>query len=234
MNWRVKLPVTLNEMTRGWRLGAAVAQYFLTRKGLLTLGTGLAFGFARTRAELEGPDVQYFFMHASYANAAERKLDREPGMTIGVTQLRPESRGTIHAHSPDPAAPPAIRPNFLATATDQQCMIDGMKIARGIVGQSVMDAYRGHEMAPGADCESDADWLAFARGNGQTIYHACGTCRMGQGSGSVVDPRLRVRGIEGLRIADASVMPTIISGNTQAAVLMIAEKAADDIRRDAF
>ncbi|MFA6968110.1 GMC family oxidoreductase [Bosea sp. (in: a-proteobacteria)] len=234
MNWRVKLPVTLNETTRGWRLAAAVAQYFLTRKGILTLGTGLAHGFVRTRPEIEGPDIQYFFMHASYANAAERRLDREPGMTIGVTQLRPESRGTIHARAPDADTPPAIRPNFLATATDQHCMVDGMKIARAIVGQPAMDAYRAYEMAPGPTCESDADWLAFARDNGQTIYHACGTARMGQGPGAVVDPELRVRGIEGLRIADASVMPAVVSGNTQAAVLMIAEKAADLIRRDSL
>ncbi len=234
MNWRVKLPVTLNEATRGWRLGAAVAQYFLTRKGILTLGTGLAHGFVRTRPDLEGPDVQYFFMHASYANAAERKLDREPGMTIGVTQLRPESRGTIHLHAPDPDVPPAIRPNFLAALTDQQCMVAGMKIAREIVGQASMDPYRAYEMAPGGTCQSDANWLAFARDNGQTIYHACGTARMGRSSDSVVDPNLRVRGIEGLWVADASVMPTIVSGNTQAAVLMIAEKAADLIRTDSL
>lgn len=231
MNWRVKKPVTLNETTRGWRLGAAVAQYFLTRTGILTLGTGLAFGFVRTRPGLEGPDVQFFFMHASYANAAERKLDREPGMTIGVTQLRPESRGTIHARSPDPSAPPAIRPNFLATETDRQCMINGMKIAREIVDQPAMDAYRGHEMAPGETCRSDADWLTFARENGQTIYHASGTCRMGPDGDAVVDPELRVHGITGLRIADASIMPTIVSGNTQAAVLMIAERGADLLRR---
>ncbi len=105
MNWRVKLPVTLNEATRGWRLALAVGQYALTRRGILTLGTGLAHGFVRTRPDLAGPDVQYFFMHASYANAADRTLDREPGMTIGVTQLRPESRGTIHAVSADPMRP---------------------------------------------------------------------------------------------------------------------------------
>lgn len=232
MNWRVKLPVTLNETTRGWRLAAAVAQYFLMRKGILTLGTGLAHGFVRTRPEIEGPDIQYFFMHASYANAAERRLDREPGMTIGVTQLRPDSRGTIHARTPEVDTPPAIRPNFLASLTDQQTMIDGMKIAREIVGRQALDAYRAYEMAPGPGCVSDDDWLSFARDNGQTIYHACGTCRMGQGPGAVVDPQLRVRGIAGLRVADASVMPAVVSGNTQAAVLMIAEKAADLIRRD--
>ena len=233
MNWRVKLPVTLNETTRGWRLGLAVAQYFLTRKGILTLGTGLAHGFVRTRPGLEGPDVQYFFMHASYANAAERKLDREPGMTIGVTQLRPESRGSIHARSPDPFMPPAIRPNFLATGTDRQCMIEGMRIARRIVEQRDMNPYRAFEMSPGPDCQTDADWLDFARSNGQTIYHTCGTCRMGHGPNAVVDPRLRVHGVERLRIVDASIMPTIVSANTQAAVLMIAEKAADLIAEDA-
>ena len=233
MNWRVRLPVTLNEQARGTRLALAVAQYFTTRTGILTLGTGLAHGFVRTRDGLEGPDVQFFFMHASYANAAERKLDRQPGMTIGVTQLRPESRGSIHVTAPDPNRQPAIVPNFLATATDRQTMIDGMKIARHIVEQAPMDAYRGVELSPGAECASDADWLAFARANGQTIYHACGTCRMGHGPEAVVDPALRVHGVAGLRVADASVMPTLVSGNTQAAVFMIAEKAADLILADA-
>ncbi|MBS7707071.1 GMC family oxidoreductase [Chelatococcus asaccharovorans] len=229
MNWRVKQPVTLNEQTRGVKLGLSVLQYFATRRGILTLGTGLAFGFVRTRPELVGPDVQYFFMHASYANAAERKLDHLPGMTIGVTQLRPESRGTIHAVSPDPMRAPAIRPNFLAAAEDCRAMVEGMKIARHIVDQAAMDPYRQVEMAPGPDCRTDADWLAFARRDGQTIYHICGTCRMGLDSLSVTDPELRVHGVAGLRVVDASIMPTIVSGNTQAAVFMIAEKAADMI-----
>jgi len=227
MNWRVTQPITLNEMTRGWRLAKAVAQYFLTRKGILTLGTGLAHGFVRTRPELATPDVQYFFMHASYANAADRVLDKLPGMTIGVTQLRPESRGTIHAKSPDPFAAPAIRPNFLDTEEDRRVIVEGMKIARHIVDQAPLDAFRQSEMAPGAACQSDADWLQFARENGQTIYHICGTCRMGTDERAVTDPHLRVRGIAGLRVVDASVMPTIVSGNTQAAVFMIAEKGAD-------
>ncbi len=233
MNWRVRVPVTLNELTRGPRLGLAVAQYYLTRTGILTLGTGLAYGFVRTRPGLSGPDVQYFFMHASYANAAERKLDRQPGMTIGVTQLRPESRGTIHITAPDPAQPPAIRPNFLATETDRDCMVAGMRIARNIIDQPAMAPYREAEMSPGPRCESYEQWLDFARSNGQTIYHAAGTCRMGIDSGAVVDPSLRLRSLRGLRVVDASVMPTIVSGNTQAAVLMIAEKASDMILRDA-
>lgn len=229
MNWRIRLPVTLNELTRGPRLGVAVAQYFLSRTGILTLGTGLAYGFVRTRPELSGPDVQYFFMHASYSNAAERKLDRLPGMTIGVTQLRPESRGTIHIAAPDPSIAPTIRPNFLDSQTDRDCMVAGMRIAREIVAQPAMDKFREFETSPGADCESDAQWLDFARSNGQTIYHASGTCRMGNDANAVVDATLKARKLEGLRIVDASVMPTIVSGNTQAAVLMIAEKAADMI-----
>jgi choline dehydrogenase-like flavoprotein len=233
MNWRVSQPITLNELAQGWRLGKAVAQYFLTRKGILTLGTGLAHGFVRTRPELETPDVQYFFMHASYANAADRRLDRQPGMTIGVTQLRPESRGTIHAKSADPMQPPAIRPNFLAATEDQRAMVRGMQIARDIIGQPAMKPFVSHELSPGPAVQTDAEWLAFARQNGQTIYHPVGTCSMGQGPEAVVDERLRLHGLSGLRIVDASVMPTEISGNTQAAVLMVAEKGADMIRADA-
>ncbi|MBB5695341.1 GMC family oxidoreductase [Muricoccus pecuniae] len=230
MNWRVTMPITLNEMTRGWGLVKGVAQYFLSRKGILTLGTGMAHGFVRTRPELATPDVQYFFMHASYANAADRRLDKEPGMTIGVTQLRPESRGTIHLRSPDPRQPPAIRPNFLATAMDQETMVRGMQLARRIMGQAAMAPYVARELNPGPDVREDADWLDFARRNGQTIYHPVGTCSMGHGPEAVVDDRLRLHGLRGLRVVDASVMPTEVSGNTQAAVLMIAEKGADLIR----
>lgn len=233
MNWRVKRPVTLNEQTRGLPLITAVARYAATRTGILTLGTGLVHGFVRTRPGLEGPDVQYFFMHASYANAAERVLDKKPGMTIGVSQMRPQSRGSIHAKSPDPFAGPSIRPNFLAEEEDRRTMIEGMKIARHIVDQAPMDALREVEMNPGPDCRTDEDWLDFARRDGQTIYHICGTTRMGGDEASVTDPQLRLRGVSGLRIADASVMPTIVSGNTQAAVFMIAEKAADLILKDA-
>jgi len=233
MNWRVKQPVTLNEQTRGLALAKAVAQYFLTRKGILTLGTGLAHGFVKTRPGLEGPDVQYFFMHASYANAADRSLDRQPGMTIGVTQLRPQSIGSIHVTSADPFKAPAIRPNFLAVQEDRDCLVEGMKLARRIIEQPAMDPYRAFEMNPGPDVRSDADFLEFARRTGQTIYHPVGTCSMGTGPAAVVDPRLKVIGLEGLRVVDASVMPTIVSANTAAAVMMIAEKAADMIKADA-
>jgi len=189
----------------------------------------MASGFVKTRPELEDADIQYFFMHASYADAAKRLLDNQPGMTIGVTQLRPESVGSIHIQSPDPDCQPAIAPNFLSTSTDLMTMRRGMQIAREIVEQPALKPYISHEMNPGLDCNSDADWDAFSRRNGQTIYHNCGTAKMGSDPKTVVGPDLKVHGLSGLRIADASVMPTIVAGNTQAAVFMIAEKAADMI-----
>ncbi len=232
MNWRVRNTVTLNEMSRGWRLMREVARYYAQRRGILTLGTGLVHGFVKTRPEMQRPDAQYFFMHASYANAAERILDREPGMTIGVSQLRPESVGSVHATSPDPHTQPAIRPNFLDSAVDQDCLVEAMKIARRIVGQPAMCHYVAHEMSPGAGVRDDAGWLDFARRNGQTIYHPAGTCRMGSDAQAVVDARLRVNGVQGLRVVDASVIPKIVSGNIQAAVMMVAEKGADLILAD--
>jgi choline dehydrogenase len=233
MNWRVKQPVTLNEQARGLSLLRAIIQYGLTRTGILTLGTGLAHAFIKTDPALANPDVQFFFMHASYANAADRTLDHEPGMTIGVTQLRPRSVGSIHVKSPDPYAMPSIRPNFLSADEDAACLIEGMKAARVIMTQKAMEPYCKFEMAPGADIVAQADWLDFARSNGQTIYHPVGTCKMGLDQNSVVDPTLKVHGLAGLRIVDASVMPSIVSANTEAAVLMIAEKGADLILAEA-
>lgn len=232
MNWRVTQPITLNEQTHGMSLIKSVLQYGLTRKGILTFGTGLAFGFVKTDPSMVTPDVQYFFMHASYANAAERKLDSKPGITVGVSQMRPRSRGSIHIRSASMADSPRIRPNFLSDAEDCRAMVEGMKIARNIIAQPAMTNYVESELSPGAGCRSDAEWLEFARSNGQTIYHICGTARMGADPMAVTDERLKVRNLAGLRIADTSVMPTIVSGNTQAAAFMIAEKAADMIIED--
>ena len=233
MNWRVKLPVTLNEQTRGLPFLRELARYALQGKGILTLPAGIVAGFVKTRPELAGPDVQYHFAHASYASAAVRKLDSEPGMTIVICQLRPESRGSIHMKSADPLAAPAIRPNFLAEAVDRQCVVDGMKIARRIVEQPAMDRFRAFEMTPGPSVQTDEEWLHFARHNGQTVYHPIGTCKMGHDPMAVVDDRLRVHGVAGLRVIDASIMPTLVSGNTNAPTIMIAEKGADMIREDA-
>lgn len=227
MNWRLGNALTLNEMARGWRLGLAAAQYFSQRTGILTLGTGLVHGFVKTDPALASPDIQYFFVHASYANAAERILDRHPGMTLGVSQLRPSSKGSIHVQSADPEAMPSIRPNFLATDADCQCLIKGMQIARRIVQQPALQGLVQSETSPGEQVQSEAQWLEFARANGQTIYHPIGTCRMGTDSQAVVDPLLRVHGLQGLRVVDASVMPSMVSGNIQGAVMAVAERAAD-------
>lgn len=220
-------------MSRGWRLAHQVLRYYAAHKGILTLGTGLVHGFVKSRESLPTPDVQYFFVHASYANAADRILHRHPGMTIGVAQLRPQSVGSIHIKSADPFEAPAIRPNFLSAEEDRVSLVEGMKLARRVVSQPSMRPYVAQELSPGAAVQSDSEWLDFARYNGQTIYHPIGTCRMGSDENAVTDPRLRLRGMENLRVVDASVMPRMVSGNTQAAVMMVAEKAADLVLEDA-
>jgi choline dehydrogenase len=230
MNWRVKLPVTLNEQTRGLAFAREVVKYYTQRRGILTFTAGLAFGFVKTRPELEEPDVQFHFAHASYANAQTRILDREPGMTLTAYQCRPESKGSIHARSSDPAAAPSIRPNYLSDEIDRRVMVDGMKLGRRIINNRVLDKYRAYEMNPGDNVQTDDEWLQWARENGQTTYHVTGTCKMGPDPMAVVDDRLRVYGVDGLRVVDASIMPTVPSGNTNAAVIMIAEKGADMIK----
>ena len=230
MNWRVKLPVTLNEQTRGVSLMKEVVKYYAQHRGVLTFTAGICYGFVKTRPELAVPDVQYHFAHASYGNAQTRVLEQEPGMTLTTYQCRPESKGSIHARSADPDAAPAIRPNFLVEELDQQTVVAGMKIARAVINNPVLDRYRAFEMNPGDKCQTDDEWLDFARRTGQTTYHVTGTCKMGQDVMAVVDDELRVYGIAGLRVVDASIMPTLVSGNTNAAVIMIAEKGADMIK----
>lgn len=227
MNWKMKNTVTLNELARGWRLGMAVAEYFTRRTGILTLGTGLVHGFVKTAPTMATPDVQYFVVHASYANAAERILDKHPGMTIGVSQLRPRSRGSIHIQSADPDVMPAIRPNFLSVEEDRVSLIEGMKIARRIMQRPAMQAFVEVETGPGIEVKTDEQWLDFAQANGQTIYHPIATCRMGEDADAVVDSSLRVRGLTGLRVVDASVIPSMVSGNIQGAVMAVAERGAD-------
>ena len=230
MNWRVKLPVTLNEQTRGMALMKEVVKYYTQHRGVLTFTAGICYGFVKTRPELAVPDVQYHFAHASYGSAQTRVLEQEPGMTLTTYQCRPESKGSIHARSSDPGAAPVIRPNFLSEELDRQTVVAGMKIARAIINNPLLDRYRAFEMNPGDKCQTDDEWLDFARGTGQTTYHVTGTCKMGQDVMAVVDDELRVHGIAGLRVVDASIMPTLVSGNTNAAVIMIAEKGADMIR----
>jgi choline dehydrogenase len=230
MSWRVKQPVTLNDQLQGVGLVREAVRYILLRRGALTFAGGTACGFVRTRPEIDFPDVQYHFAHASFSSLAVRKLDRKPGMTVTVYQCRPESRGSIHLKSPDPFAAPAIRANFLSEPYDQQCLLAGMKIARRIINNVKLDDFRAEEIGPGNAVQTDDEWLAYARASGQTTFHVVGTCRMGNDAMAVVDDRLRVHGIGGLRVVDASVMPTMVSGNTNAATMMIAEKGADMLR----
>jgi choline dehydrogenase len=230
MNWRVKQPITLNELSRGLPLVREVIKYYTQRKGILTNAPGMVYGFVKTSPELQEPDVQYCFTPASYAPGTARVLDREPGMTLTLYQCRPQSKGAIHARSSDPMAAPRIRPNFLAEEVDRQVLVKGMKIGDAIMANRLMDKYLAYRMNPSGSIASDDEWLDFARQNGQTTFHVVGTCKMGSDRLAVVDDQLRVHGVTGLRVIDASIMPTMVSGNTNAAVVMIAEKGADMIK----
>jgi choline dehydrogenase len=216
------------------------AKYAATRTGLLTLSAAHVQAYYRTRPGLSGPDIQYHILPATAdtkKQIEEQKweLEREPGLTIAPCQLRPESRGTIHARSPDPFAPPSIRPNYLSDQIDQTTITEGLKFADVMASQDALKPWMEGRTLPEAQAMSDADWLAYARDNGSTIYHPVGTCRMGAAgdAGAVVDPDGRVHGMSGLRVVDASIMPRLVSGNTNAPTMMIAEKISDSILADA-
>jgi choline dehydrogenase len=233
MNWRVNQRITLNEQTRGLNLLKEIARYYTSGSGVLTWTAGVVFGFVRTRPGLETPDMQFHMAPASYDSAQKRLLEREPGMTVVIGQCRPDSRGSIHIKSTTPGTEPAIRPNFLSAQTDRDCTVAGMQIARKIMQNPAIAKYIAYENHPGDKVQTYDEWLDFARGSGQTTYHVIGTCKMGRDPMAVVDDRLRVHGIAGLRVIDASVMPTVPSGNTNAPTIMVAEKGADMIKEDA-
>lgn len=232
MRWRVTKPITLNEQSRGFSLVKEVLKYYTSKKGILTLTAGVAYGFIKTNPHVEEPDMQFHFAPASYGTAQTRELEKEPGMTTVIGQCRPESRGSIHIKSARVGEHPAIRPNFLAEKIDQDTTVAGLMTARRIIENPIMDPYRKFEAAPGADCNTYDEWLDFARSNAQTTYHVVGTCKMGgeHDRMAVVDDQLRVHGITGLRVIDASIMPTVPSGNTNAPTIMVAEKGADMIK----
>jgi len=233
MQYRCTEPITMNDVINHWRhrYGAGL-RYMLTRKGLLTIGAGYAGAFLRTRPELATPDVQIHFLIFS-ADTAGATLHPYPGFMTSVCQLRPQSRGFVRIKSNDPSVPPAIQPRYLTARTDCDTVVDGLNVMRRVMSQSAMRRYIAEERAPGEDCTSDADLLAFARDNGTTVYHPTSTCRMGSDPGAVVDERLRVHGFDRLRVIDASIMPTVVSGNTNAAAVMIGEKGADMVLEDA-
>ncbi len=231
--YRCTEPITMNDVINDWRHRyVAGLRYLLSRKGMLTIGAGYAGAFLRTRPELATPDVQFHFLIFS-ADAAGATLHPFSGFMASVCQLRPDSRGFVRIKSSDPTVPPAIQPRYLSARSDCDCVINGMKLLRRVMNQPVMRRYIAEERAPGEQCASDADLLAFARATGTTVYHPTSTCRMGSDPNAVVDERLRVRGFERLRVIDASIMPSVVSGNTNAAAVMIGEKGADMVLQDA-
>ncbi len=231
IQWRIKVRgVSYNEMARGVGAVKQALKYLATGGGFLSLPSAPLLAFLRTRPELETPDVQMHLVPYAVKNPKRRQLHDFPAMTVACYQLRPESLGSIHIKSPDPAVDPAIRFNFLSDPIDQRAMVDGFRMMRRIVGAPPMEPFRGEEYSPGSAVESDEQILTWIRNNSETAYHPIGTCRMAPGPNAVVDDRLRVHGIAGLRIADASIMPTMPSGNTNAPCIMVGEKAADLIR----
>lgn len=207
-------------------------EYATRRRGILTIGAGVVGLFAMSHEGLEEPDIQFHFMPLS-AERPGQGMHAFSGVTSSICVLRPESRGYLHITSADPAQPPAILANYLAEEVDRQITLDGMKLARRIAEQPAFKKHLKREVAPGAVVTTDDELLGFAKEKGATVFHPCGTCKMGSDPKAVVDQRLRVHGIGGLRVVDASIMPNLISGNTNAPTIMIAEKASDMIREDA-
>jgi choline dehydrogenase len=224
--WRCCKALTLNDdMASLWRRIGIGLEYLLKKSGPLTVSAGHAAAFVRTRPDLRRPDAQIYFINFSSAKRGGF-LHPHSGFTCAMSQLQVESRGSVHIRSADPAAPPAIRYNYLATETDRRVMVEGLKIIRRICATPPMRDYVAGEFLPGDTVATDEDWLAYCREMGETVFHPTSTCSMGK----VVDERLKVKGMHNLRVIDASVMPAVPSGNINAAVIAMAEKAADLIK----
>ena len=227
--FRCRKPITTNDALQSIsgrvKLGM---QWLLHRNGSLALGVNHAGMFCRAHPAATRPDVQFHFAALSTDMIGE-KLHPFPGFTMSICHLQPTSRGTVLVKSRHPALPPAMQPNYLDTRFDCETMVAGMKVARAIAASAPMRDYTLDEYKPGSAVATDDDLLEFVRENGATIFHPVGTCKMGTDAMAVVDPQLRVRGIDALRVVDGSVMPTVVSGNTNWPVVMIAEKAADMI-----
>ena len=220
---RVQGVITLNERTRGWPLIKEVLNYTFRGKGMLTMGAGTAALFAKSRDGLEQADMQLIFAPGSFA--APGVLETLPGMTIGCWPSRPQSRGTVLAVSTDPMQQPAIHLNYLSAQEDERLVIAGTRLIRKLFAAPALARWSAGETFPGPQLETDTEILDFARERASSGLHFAGTCRMG-GEDAVLDPKLRVRGVSALRVVDASAMPGTTIGNTNATVVMVAEKAA--------
>jgi choline dehydrogenase len=228
---KCRLPITVNDVMQSNVKKLKVGlQYYLFGTGPLTMAAGPAALFVRTRAELASPDVKISVAPFS-SDKLQDGLHPWSGFGLTVYQLRPESRGEIRLKSANPADPPAMLPNYLATETDRRAIVDGLKIGRRVLATPYMQHFITEEYQPGSSVRTDEQLLEHARNTGGTVFHPTSTCKMGVDPMAVVDPELRVYGIEGLRVVDASIMPTVISGNTNAATIMIGEKAADLVRQ---
>ncbi|HYC36016.1 MAG TPA: choline dehydrogenase [Usitatibacter sp.] len=229
--YKVSKPITTNDelATLAGRVRIGL-QWLVSRRGPLAVGINQGGLFTRALPESGTPDIQFHFATLS-ADVAGGKPHPWPGCTFSVCQLRPESRGQVRIRSANPFEAPAMQPNYLSTDLDRRCAVEGLKYARRLAATPALVPYLSAEHRPGEGVASDEELLGFARQYGQTIFHPSGTCRMGRDWLAVVDPQLKVRGLEALRVVDCSVMPTLVSGNTHAPVVMIAEKAAEMIRQ---
>jgi choline dehydrogenase len=225
--------VTMNEIYHNWlRRLYAGAEWILAQKGPLMTGAGPIGLFVKTRPELDSPDVQYQFLAGSAPKTGE-PLHKFPGCTLVAIPCRPESRGWLRITSIDPQKPPAMQPNYLSTQTDKDTIVAALRVTRKIFETPAMKRFVTEEVFPGPQATTDEDLLEHVRATAGTTFHQTSTCMMGPGPKSVVDTELKVKGLDGLRVIDASIMPTVVSGNTNATVIMIAEKGADMILRAA-
>jgi choline dehydrogenase-like flavoprotein len=231
--YRVEGVRTMNERFQSLLMRAGfAAQYALTRRGPMTMAPSQLGAFVKSDPSRDTPNLQYHVQPLTLPKFGE-PLDPFPAFTASVANIRPTSRGWVRIRHPDPAAPPEIRPNYLSTEEDRQVAARAVRVTRRIVAMPALAKYRPREFRPGPDYQSEAELIAAAGDISTTIFHPVGTAKMGNDDGAVVDHRLKVRGLAGLRVADAAVMPTITSGNTNSPTLMIAEKAAAMILEDA-
>ncbi len=229
---RVKNSKTINELARGMGLAGQIARWTMGRPSILALSPSLVHWFWKSDDSMDQPDMQGVFSPASYKQGFVGLLDYYPGMTCGVWQHRPESTGYVRARSSDPFEDPVIQPNYLTDANDRRVLLAGMKLARRLLHTPELARYFDRDELPGPEVQTDDELMDYARQFGSTAYHLIGTARMGPATDptAVVDDTLLVHGLQGLRVADASIMPSMPSANTYATTMMIAEKAADMIR----